>query len=56
MMLRETGRLWVAVAAVRKPMTANVRGCAFGGVFELALNTDIIVAGENVVFGQSELQ
>lgn len=56
MMLRETSRLWSAIARLGTPLIAAVRGLAFGGGFELALHADCIVAGENARFGLPEIK
>ena len=39
-----------AIEALRVPTVAAVRGLAFGGGFELALNCDFIVAARDAVF------
>jgi enoyl-CoA hydratase/carnithine racemase len=49
-------RLWQAVADVRKPVIAAVRGYALGGGCELALHADIVVAGESATFGLPEIK
>jgi enoyl-CoA hydratase/carnithine racemase len=56
MLLRDTFKLWSALARLEKPMIAAVRGLAFGGGFELALHADLIVAGENARFGLPEIR
>ncbi len=47
--------VWERIAAVRKPVVAAVRGFALGGGCELALSSDLIVAGEDARFGQPEI-
>ena len=54
MMLRGADKIWGAIAAFKKPLVAAVRGAAFGGGFELAMNCDLIVAGNNAKFGLPE--
>ncbi len=56
MMLRDTLRLWSAIARLDTPMVAAVRGMALGGGFELALHADLIVAGDNARFGLPEIK
>lgn len=46
---------WDRVAAVSKPTIAAVRGYALGGGAELALACDMLVAGDDAVFGQPEI-
>ncbi|GMG84944.1 enoyl-CoA hydratase [Paralimibaculum aggregatum] len=46
---------FAAVRAARKPVVAAVAGWCLGGGCELALGTDLIVAGDTAVFGQPEI-
>jgi enoyl-CoA hydratase len=47
--------VWERIAATRTPVIAAVRGFALGGGCELALSCDLIVAGDDAVFGQPEI-
>lgn len=53
---RHTERLWAAVAECPVPVISAVSGYALGGGLELAMNTDIIVAGRSARLGQPEVK
>lgn len=47
---------WNYISRIRKPVVASVNGWALGGGCELAMMCDVIIAGENAVFGQPEIK
>jgi enoyl-CoA hydratase len=47
---------WATLAGVGLPVVAAVRGFALGGGCELALLSDLIVAGDDASFGQPEIK
>jgi len=47
---------WHCVAQARKPVVAAVAGFALGGGCELAMQCDLIIAGDNAKFGQPEIK
>jgi len=49
-------RAFAALKALPQPVIAGVKGFALGGGFELALLTDLIIAGENAQFGLPEVR
>lgn len=50
------GRLYQLGARTDKPVIAAVRGYVLGGGCNLAIAADLVVAGENAVFGYPELK
>ncbi|MBM3260146.1 MAG: enoyl-CoA hydratase/isomerase family protein [Candidatus Sericytochromatia bacterium] len=55
MLTRDTIALWDRLRRVRKPLLAAVSGFCLGGGCELAMACDLLVAADNAVFGQPEI-
>jgi enoyl-CoA hydratase len=54
---RTDAHAWIdAVAAIRTPIVAAVSGLAIGAGCELAMAADIVIASEDAVFGQPDVQ
>ncbi len=47
---------WEAIGSLRTPLVAAVRGFALGGGCEIAMSCDMIIAGDDAVFGQPEIK
>ncbi len=47
---------WEAIGSLRTPLLAAVRGFALGGGCEIAMSCDLIIAGDDALFGQPEIK
>ena len=55
-MIASFGRLFRALDALELPIVMAVNGAALGAGFELVLMADVLIAAEEAVFGQPEIQ
>lgn len=56
MVIRAGNRFWAHIRKLKKPIIAGVRGYAFGGGFELALQSDLIIAADTAKFALPEVK
>ena len=53
---REREQGWIAIEKFSKPIIAAIESYSLGGGNELAMTTDMIIAGEKAIFGQPEVK